>query len=50
MAARGIVGPTLRALQETFIQEVGDFRGGCRAKGVINSKTLKLELTVGAGL
>lgn len=50
MAAGGIGGPTLRTLQETLVQEVGDFRGGCGPVRVANSKTLKLQAVVGAGL
>lgn len=46
----GIRGPTLWALQETLVQEVGDFRWGCRAKRVFNSETLKLEAIIRAGL
>lgn len=50
MAAGGIRGPAFWALQETLIQEVGDFRRRCGTRRVVDSKTLKLEVVVGAGL
>lgn len=50
MTAGGIGGPTFWALQETLIQEVGDFRGRCGTMRVTDSKTLKLQAAVGAGL
>lgn len=49
-AAGGIGGPTHWALQESIIQEVGDFRGRCGTMRVTDSKTLKLQAAVGAGL
>lgn len=50
MAAGGIRGPTLWALQETLVQEAGDFGGRCRTMRVTDSQTLKLIVVVGAGL
>ena len=46
MAAGGIVGPALRALQETLVQEADDFGG--RRGTITDSQTLKV--VVGAGL
>lgn len=48
VAAGGVGGPTLWALQETLIQEAGDFRGRCQTRRVVDGKTLKV--VVGAGL
>lgn len=50
MAAGGIMCPALWALQETLVQEVGDFGGRCGTVRVVDVKTLKLQAVVGAGL
>lgn len=50
MAAGGIGRPALWALQETLIQEAGDFRGGRGTMRVGDSETLELQAVVGAGL
>lgn len=48
--AGGIGGPTHWALQESLIQEVGDFRGRCGTMRVTDNKTLILQAAVGAEL
>lgn len=50
VAAGGIGGPALGALQETLIQEVGDFGRRRRSGRVADGQVIKLKIVVGAGL
>lgn len=50
MAAGGIGGPTLWALQEALIQEAAYFRGRGGVVTLADGKSIKLQAVVGAGL